>query len=105
MKIAINGPMCSGKSTIANIIKEHNDRYSIYSFGGRVKELAFELFGMRNKDRSLLINIAPKSAYNFKQNIGMKQNINYSIIHFKGRINHWQNTKYLDTFKKLTNTQ
>ena len=49
--------------------------------------------------------IAPKSAYNFKQNIGMKQNINYSIIHFKGRINHWQNTKYLDTFKKLTNTQ
>ena len=60
MKIAINGPMCSGKSTIANIIKEHDDRYSIYSFGGRVKELAFELFGMRNKDRSLLINIASK---------------------------------------------
>ena len=60
MKIAINGPMCSGKSTIANIIKEHNDRYSIYSFGGRVKELAFELFGMRNKDRSLLINVASK---------------------------------------------
>ena len=34
--------------------------YSIYSFGGRVKELAFELFGMRNKDRSLLINVASK---------------------------------------------
>ena len=60
MKIAIYGPMCSGKSTVANIIKDENSHYEIYSFGGRIKELAAELFNMEKKDRSLLINIADK---------------------------------------------
>ena len=43
MKIAISGPMCSGKSTIANIIKETNEKYIIYSFGQKIKDLASEL--------------------------------------------------------------
>jgi len=60
MKIAIYGPMCSGKSTIANIIKEYDSRYKIYSFGQKIKDLASELFEMEGKDRSLLINIADK---------------------------------------------
>ena len=60
MKIAIYGPMCSGKTTIANIIQSKNKDYEIFSFGGRIKELAKELFDMKNKDRSLLINIASK---------------------------------------------
>ena len=60
MKIAIYGPMCSGKTTVANIIKNENNKYKIYSFGGRIKELAIELFNMEKKDRSLLINIADK---------------------------------------------
>ena len=62
MKIAISGPMCSGKSTIANIIKETNEKYIIYSFGQKIKDLASELFNMDKsiKDRSLLINIASK---------------------------------------------
>ena len=36
MKIAIYGPMCSGKSTVANIIKEYDSRYDIYSFGKKI---------------------------------------------------------------------
>lgn len=60
MKFAIYGPMCSGKTTIANIIKSENENYEIFSFGGKIKVLAKELFDMKNKDRSLLINIASK---------------------------------------------
>ena len=62
MKIAISGPMGSGKSTIANMIKSGNDKYIIYSFGGKIKEIAYDLFNMNKniKDRSLLINIADK---------------------------------------------
>ena len=61
MKIAISGPMCSGKTTIAKCICEINPSYNIHSFGGKIKELARDLFNMdKIKDRSLLINIANK---------------------------------------------
>ena len=60
MKIAIIGKMCSGKSTIAEILEEHDSRYQRYSFGQKVKELASELFNMIGKDRKLLINFANK---------------------------------------------
>ena len=60
MKIAIYGPMCSGKTTVANILQETDKRYSIYSFGQKIKDIAKELFQMEGKDRSLLINIADK---------------------------------------------
>ena len=62
MKIAISGKMCSGKSTIAKLIKEYDNRYEIYSFGQKVKLIANELFGMdlENKDRTLLIQVASK---------------------------------------------
>ena len=60
MKIAIYGPMCSGKTTVAKLIQELEPRYKIYSFGQKIKDLASELFQMKHKDRSLLINIADK---------------------------------------------
>tara|TARA_Y100000768_G_scaffold386759_1_gene375971 strand:- start:659 stop:1174 length:516 start_codon:yes stop_codon:yes gene_type:complete len=60
MKIAIHGPMCSGKTTISKIIQEYDNDYRVYSFGLKVKEIAIELFGMEGKERSLLINIANK---------------------------------------------
>ena len=60
MKIAIHGPMCSGKTTISEIIKGYDDSYKTYSFGLKVKEIAKDLFDMKDKDRSLLINVATK---------------------------------------------
>lgn len=60
MKIAITGKMCSGKSTIANMIKQLNSDYEIYSYAGKIKDIAIELFDMKEKDRTLLINIANK---------------------------------------------
>ena len=62
MKIAISGPMGSGKTTIANMIKKEYPNFKIFSFGQKVKDIANELFNMdkNNKNRSLLINIADK---------------------------------------------
>ena len=53
MKIAIYGPMCSGKTTVANIIQSTDQRYSIYSFGQKIKDYATELFNMEKKDRCI----------------------------------------------------
>jgi len=58
MKIAIHGPMCSGKTTIANMIIRMDSRYQRYSYGQKIKDIASELFGMDYKDRTLLITIA-----------------------------------------------
>ena len=52
--------MCSGKSTIANLIYMLDNRYKKYSFASKIKELASELFNMKEKDRDLLINIGTK---------------------------------------------
>tara|TARA_B100000700_G_scaffold235466_1_gene261159 strand:- start:678 stop:1190 length:513 start_codon:yes stop_codon:yes gene_type:complete len=60
MKIAIHGPMCSGKTTVSNIIKKYDPEYKTYSFGGKVKDIGRDLFNMQGKDRSLLIDIASK---------------------------------------------
>tara|TARA_B100000900_G_C20221156_1_gene569880 strand:+ start:95 stop:625 length:531 start_codon:yes stop_codon:yes gene_type:complete len=60
MKIAITGKMCSGKSTLANKIIEKDKRYQIFSFGGKVKEVAKDLFNMTEKDRTLLVSIGTK---------------------------------------------
>ena len=58
MKIAICGKMCSGKSTLANTIMRMDSRYQIYSFGTKIKQLATELFHMKEKDRTLLTTLA-----------------------------------------------
>lgn len=60
MKIAICGKMCSGKTTIANLICMMDNRYVKYSFASKIKELACELFNMKEKDRDLLISIGTK---------------------------------------------
>ena len=76
MKIAITGKMCSGKSTLARIIKETNSNYVIYSFGQKVKDVAKDLFNMKEKDRSLLTSIGTKM-----REIDYEVWINY--------VNHW----------------
>ena len=61
MKIAIVGKMCSGKSTLANTIKIIDKQYTIYSIGGKVKEIACDLFNMKTK----LTGIKKKSSFLF----------------------------------------
>ena len=60
MKIAIYGKMCYGKTTVANILKDYNNSFKIYSFGQKVKDIAVDLFQMQNKDRTLLTSIGTK---------------------------------------------
>ena len=62
MKIAITGKMCSGKSTLANYICSIDNRYQIFSFGKKVKDVAYDLFKMdpEIKDRTLLTSIGTK---------------------------------------------
>ena len=45
MKIALSGKICSGKTTTAEYIKRIiPEKIEIFSFAGRLKELATELF-------------------------------------------------------------
>ena len=60
MKIAICGKMCSGKSHLAGLILKKNPDYKILSYGKKVKDIATEMFNMKTKDRSLIINVASK---------------------------------------------
>lgn len=62
MKIAITGKMCSGKSTLAKYICSLDQRFKIYSFGQKVKDVATDLFKMDplQKDRTLLTSIGTK---------------------------------------------
>ena len=56
----VTGLAGSGKTTIANMIIRNDTRFKRFSFGQKVKDIAVELFGMKKKDRSLLINVANK---------------------------------------------
>jgi adenylate kinase family enzyme len=57
MKIVICGKMCSGKTTLAQTIQRMDSRYTIYSIGQKVKDIATDVFHMKGKDRDLLIAI------------------------------------------------
>ena len=103
MKIAIYGPMCSGKTTVAKIIQEYNDEYKIYSFGQKIKDLALELFDMKDKNRSLLIAIGSKmreinpdvwAEYIVKQTEG-KENCIIDDLRFQNELNHLDGWKII----------
>ena len=59
-KIAITGKMCSGKTTIANYLIEKNNQFVKISFADKVKEIATDLFNMKEKNRYLLQSIGTK---------------------------------------------
>ena len=65
MRIAICGKMCSGKSTLAEYIKnkieeELKCNIVIDSFAKKVYDIAYELFNMKEKNRKLLQSIGTK---------------------------------------------
>ena len=106
MKIAIYGPMCSGKTTVATIIQELDNEYLIYSFGQKIKDIAKDLFQMQGKDRSLLITIADKmrdidedvwAKYIIQQTNGEKKCI-IDDLRFQNELN------YLDGWKIISLT-
>ena len=59
MKIAICGPICSGKTYLSDYLIQ---QYQLqrYAFGDKVKEIATDLFKMEYKDRYLLQTISDK---------------------------------------------
>ena len=59
MKIAICGPICSGKTYLSNYL---STQYNLekYSFGDKVKDIATDLCNMDYKDRPLLQTISDK---------------------------------------------
>jgi dephospho-CoA kinase len=59
MKIGLCGKMCAGKSFVANRLAEEYQA-KIFSFAGKVKEIARDLFNMKEKDRKLLQDIGKK---------------------------------------------
>jgi len=82
MKIAICGKMCSGKSTLANHIMRTFPGYQKYSFAKRIKELCSDLFGMKGKDRPLLIQFG-----NYMRDIDPDVWINQVLQETKGKDN------------------
>ena len=54
MKLAFVGKMGSGKTTCANYIKSKNSKFYITNFAKKLKEIAREMYGMKEKDRHLL---------------------------------------------------
>ena len=71
MKIAITGKICSGKSTLANKLKNIL-KLEKYSFADNVKKYAKEIFEMEYKDRKLIQDFAEKMK-EIDNNIWIKQ--------------------------------
>tara|TARA_Y100000591_G_C21811863_1_gene688389 strand:+ start:939 stop:1466 length:528 start_codon:yes stop_codon:yes gene_type:complete len=60
MRIGLMGKMASGKSTLATRIMQHYPNMKKLSLAGPVKEIANNLFNMKDKDRILLQQIGTK---------------------------------------------
>ena len=99
MRIAILGKMGSGKTYISKLLAEKYN-LEIYSFGTKVKNIAYELFNMEEKDRKLLQTIADYMKYIDKdvwvnyiiKQIQHKDNIIIDDLRFKNEV---------DSLKKL----
>lgn len=101
MKIAITGKICSGKSTLANIIKDKL-KLNKYSFADNVKKYAKELFDMSYKDRKLIQELAEKLKEidndiwikQLDKNIKDKDNIIIDDLRFENEYNYLRSNKY-----------
>lgn len=99
MKIGICGQMCSGKSTVAKYIVSNNkeNKFVINSFAKKVKEIAIDLFNMKEKNRELLVNIGTKM-----REIDKDVWANFTINECKSYENVIiDDVRYLNEFNKL----
>ena len=67
MKIGLIGKMCSGKTYVGNILSRRC-ALKKFAFADKVKDIAKDLFGMKNKDRALLQQIG-QSMRNIDPNV------------------------------------
>ena len=56
MKIGLIGKMCSGKTHVSNILSRHC-ALKKFAFADKVKDIAKDLFNMKQKNRKLLQEI------------------------------------------------
>jgi hypothetical protein len=77
MKIAFLGPMCSGKTTCCNYIKQLNNNFEIIRFAGKVYDICYDLFEMIGKDRLLLQSVG-ENMRNIDKNVWINYLINNS---------------------------
>jgi len=57
MKIAFVGKICSGKTTASQYMMSYFSNMKNLSFADKLKDIAYELFAMKEKDRALLQKI------------------------------------------------
>ena len=57
VKVAFAGGMAAGKTSVAEALAMHCDSSQILSFASPVKEIALNIFGMKQKNRKLLQDI------------------------------------------------
>lgn len=50
IRIGITGKLCSGKSKLADIIKQKYSFFEIKSFASKIKEIATDIFDMKETD-------------------------------------------------------
>lgn len=108
MKIAITGPMCSGKTFISTHLSEEY-KLTKYSFAKKLKEIAIDLFGMDpaevNKDRNLLQTLGDKMKeidpdvwvkYLLREmNVEFNDNIIIDDLRFKNELKYLKENKFI----------
>lgn len=101
IRIGIVGKMCSGKTTLSNFIKSYlHEKYEremkSLTFAGKVYEIAYDLFDMKQKDRRLLQQIGSMMR-NIDENVWIK----YVMKQAKDRDVMVEDCRYRNEFEAL----
>jgi len=110
MRIGLIGKMCSGKSSIANKLKNNYPEYTITSFAKKIKKLAVELFDMKEKDRKLLQDIGTKMREIDKDiwikyllnNIKDDQNVIIDDVRYENEMKYLKNENFILIYLDIT---
>ena len=101
LRIGVVGKMCSGKTTLSNYIKAYLiEKYNIelksLTFAGKVYDIAYDLFDMKQKDRKLLQQIG-----SMMRQIDKDIWIKYVMKQAKGKDVMVEDCRYRNEFEAL----
>lgn len=101
LRIGVVGKMCSGKTTLSNYIKAYlREKYNIelksLTFAGKVYDIAYDLFDMKQKDRKLLQQIG-----SMMRQIDTDIWIKYVMKQAKGKDVMVEDCRYRNEFEAL----